>query len=108
MNQSDTELIFPIRAVHSLVNARNGEWEQFVNHLTSSEVTQIEQLAFVLLIARLAGCGSCNSDSFRAMRGCSHCASQIVRRQRGENQELFNLFNQAKVDVKKFVEKNLT
>jgi hypothetical protein len=105
MSQDDAELIFPVRAIHSLANARNLEWEQFVGRIISTEVTKCEQLAFVLLIARLAGCGSCNSDSFRAMRGCSHCAAQVVRRHRGENQDLFNMFELAKNDIRKFIDK---
>lgn len=106
MNQEDTELIFPTRSIHTLLTARSDDWEKFVKHIISPDVEEYEQLAFVLLVARLAGCGSCNSDSFRAMRGCSHCAVQIVRRYRGEDQDLLILFNQAKIDVKKFVEKS--
>jgi len=53
----------------------------------------------------LAGCVSCNSDSYRAMRGCTQCSCQVVRRYKGDDQQLTQLYEQALLDAKKYLEK---
>jgi hypothetical protein len=52
----------------------------------------------------LDGCTTCNSDSFRAMRGCTQCAILNIRRFRGSDKELIRLFEQARKEITKTME----
>jgi len=99
MYNTDTELLFPIRVISKLQNSRGEVWNDFLNELTSPNSNFFCQLAFVYTMVRLGGCVSCNTGSFRAMRGCTQCALQTVKRFRGTDEELIEQFNQAKSDV---------
>jgi hypothetical protein len=63
-----------------------------------------ETLAFMLMMVRLNGCVPCETDSYRAMRGCPACAHQTLRRYKGDDMELLNLFEQALGEVRRFAE----
>jgi hypothetical protein len=56
-------------------------------------------LAFSLMMIRLSGCMTCNSDSYRALRGCTHCAQHTVSRFKGSDEELIRRWNAARADV---------
>ena len=58
-----------------------------------------EKIAFVLFMVRLGGCTTCQSDSFRAMRGCVICSTTSIKRYKGTDQNLITLYNDAKIDV---------
>jgi hypothetical protein len=55
------------------------------------------------MMIRLAGCLTCHPDSYRALRGCTACASQVIRRYRGEDEDLAAQFQRAKTDVSLFL-----
>lgn len=99
MYNSDTEVLFPLRAIPELRGIRGSEWDNLIELIISDQVKEIEKLAFVLMIVRLVGCGGCNSDSFRAMRGCTKCAQQSIRRFRGEDIDLIKLYEKAKIEI---------
>ena len=65
----------------------------------------MERMAFILMMVRLDGCASCNADSFRAMNGCTNCAKQALKRFRGTDTELIKLFEQAKTEVARHLDK---
>lgn len=98
MYNSDTEVLFPIRAIPGLKGLRGPKWDQLIDFILS-DASENEKLAFVLMIVRLVGCSGCNSDSFRAMRGCTKCAQQSIRRYRGEDVDLLKLFEKAKLEI---------
>jgi hypothetical protein len=52
------------------------------------------------MMIRLNGCLSCETDSYRAMRGCAACAVQTLRRFKGSDRELTRAFQQALDDVR--------
>jgi len=106
MYNSDTEFLFPPRVIPSLAELRGEAWRQLVETVTGSETTSQQRMAFVLLMIRLARCTSCHADSFRALRGCTHCAQQVVRRFRGEDQVLVDLFDQAQQDITVYLERD--
>ena len=106
MYNSDTELIFPSRIIPGLRSMRGEKWQQLIDAVTEKAPESIEYTAFVLLMARMNGCVSCNVDSYRAMHGCTQCARQSVRRFRGEDQELVAQFEQACLEVKTNWEKD--
>ncbi len=99
MYNSDTEVIFPLRAVPFLKGLRGPEWDQLIDFILSDQVKQQEQLAFILMVVRLVGCSGCNADSFRAMRGCTKCAQQSIKRYRGEDQDLIKLYEKTKQEI---------
>ncbi len=105
MFNSDTELFFPIRVIPSLAQIRGKEWEELIQYLSSSDVSEIDQIAFTDLIVRLAGCAGCDADSFRAMRGCTQCARLVIKRFKGSDKELLEQFEQCKVEVTEFLNK---
>ena len=104
MYNNDTELLFPSRVIKKLEGLRGAEWDQLVNQVTNLEEDSVEHLAFVLMMSKIDGCSSCNSDSFRAMRGCTQCAVLNIRRFRGEDSELVKMFEQAKKGIIKTIE----
>jgi hypothetical protein len=105
MLNPDTEILFPLRLIPSLVQQRKESWRNLVEKLSTVEVNPVDQAAFVLMMVRLAGCVACNADSFRAMRGCTVCSRQTIRRFRGSDEDLINLFQQAKREIVNFMQK---
>ena len=103
MYNSDTELLFPSRIIPELKDQRGTEWQKLVEEVQAKAPTTLEHLAFVLMMARLDSCMTCNADSFRAMRGCTQCALQNVRRHRGGDDELIKMYQKAKKDIEPFV-----
>lgn len=99
MYNNDTEILFPSRVIPELRGMRGKTWQKLVDIVISQEPTDIDHLAFVLLMVRLDGCTSCNADSFRAMRGCTHCAVQNIRRYKESDKELIKMFKQAREDI---------
>jgi hypothetical protein len=68
------------------------------------EPTNPDRIAFVLMMVRIGGCATCQSDSFRAMRGCILCSSTTVKRYKGSDQTLIDLYNEAEKDVNRYME----
>jgi hypothetical protein len=99
MYNTDTELLFPSRIIKELRDQRGKVWQDLVDNVNEQEETALDRLAFVLMMARLDGCTTCNADSFRAMRGCTQCALQNIRRFRGGDRELVKMFKQARNDL---------
>jgi len=107
MYNNDTELLFPSRVIKDLAGLRGPEWDELVNRVKNLAEDSIDHLAFVLMMTKLDGCTTCNSDSFRAMRGCTQCAILNIRRFRGSDKELIRLFEQARIEITKTVEAKL-
>ena len=103
MYNSDTELLFPPRVIPSLRDLRGESWRALVEKVLCLPPTDRDRLAFVLMMVRVAGCASCNADSYRAMRGCTQCAGQSVTRFRGSDAEIQQLFSEARREVDRFL-----
>jgi len=56
MYNSDTEVLFPVRAIPGLKGLRGPQWDQLIDFVLNDAKDQ-EKLAFVLMIVRLVGCG---------------------------------------------------
>jgi len=100
---SDTEILFPMRVAPTLRDLRGGRWRRLVDRAAQAPDSALDQLAFSLMMIRLAGCLTCHPDSYRALRGCTACASQVIRRYRGEDEDLAAQFQRAKTDVSLFL-----
>lgn len=100
----DTNLLFPPTAILSVREARGALWQELVDSVLKTPPDSLEQTAFLLLLARLNGCGTCNVDSYRALQGCSTCARQSLHRFRGSDEDLQALYHSALQEVKHFLE----
>lgn len=103
MFNSDTEILFPVRVIPSLRSLRGPEWQKLVDDVTEEPDDSVAKIAFTALIVHLGGCGGCNADSFRAMRGCTQCSRITVKRFKGSDQELVELYEQMKVSVAEYL-----
>jgi len=102
MFNPDTELIFPIRAIPLLSGLRGDRWNILIKRI-SGDASVVEKLAFILMMVRLDGCTTCNTHSFRAMRGCSICAKQAIKRYKGSDEDLIKSFEKARTEVEKYI-----
>ncbi len=105
MYNPETDLIFPPRAIHALTEERTKVWKDLVRTVEDASPNSLDQTAFILIMARMSACATCNSDSFRALNGCVTCARQSVRRFRGSDEDLVELFQTAKDEVERYMEK---
>jgi hypothetical protein len=92
MENADTEILFPLRVIPHLIDLRGNDWRNLVEFVSSSSGDSIEKLAFVLMMVRLGGCITCNSNSFRAMRGCTDCAQRTIKRYRDDDEDLRKMY----------------
>jgi len=103
---TDNEILFPHHAIPSLRKLRGDQWQKLVERIMSLPETHEETLGFMLMLIRLNGCLSCETDSYRAMRGCTACAQQTLRRYKGEDAELLELHQKAVRDVRRMAAEN--
>jgi len=99
--QSDTEILFPMRVAPYLRDLRGKSWHKLVDGVTHEPEASLNQLAFSLLLVRMSGCLTCHTDSYRAMRGCTICATQVIKRFKGEDKDLLELFDNARKDIRR-------
>lgn len=105
MFNTDTEILFPVRVIASLQNLRGAEWQMLVEDVVKQPDDSVAKIAFTGLIVHLGGCGACNADSFRAMRGCTQCSRLTIKRFKGKDKELVEQYEQMKHSVQEFLSK---
>lgn len=105
MYREDTDLLFPMRVAPELRELRGEVWKELVDRALLAPDGSIDRLAFTLLLVRLCSCMTCYPDSYRALRGCTICAVQIVRRYRGDDQELVVLFDEARHEILEYMKR---
>ena len=106
MYNSDTEVLFPLKAVPSLKGIRGPEWDQLVDRILSVDAEDLDRQTFLLMVVRIFSCTGCNSDSFRAMRGCAKCAQQSIRRFRGDDNDLVRLYEKTRIEIQNYKKAN--
>ncbi len=99
MYTNGAEIFFPLNLVADLRMMRGEQWQRLVERIITLPENDPDALAFGLMMIRLDGCLSCHADSYRAMRGCSLCAQQTVRRFKGSDDDLIQMWETARVDV---------
>jgi len=107
MVNPNTDLIFPPRGISSLCNERGTAWRDLVTAVEDAGPDSPEQMAFILMMARLNSCATCNADSYRAIHGCTVCAKQSLKRFHGSDEELTKLFETSKTEVVMFLQKKI-
>jgi hypothetical protein len=105
MYNPDTDLLFPPRAIPALCDERGAVWRNLVSAVEKSGQDSLDQTAFILMMARMNTCGTCNADSYRAMNGCTTCARQSLKRFHGPDDELVKMFQTAKAEVERYIQK---
>jgi hypothetical protein len=103
MQSNSIDLLFPSRAIEALWKLRGEQWENLIGNLIDLEPMNLDRIAFVLFMVRIGGCATCQSDSFRAMRGCILCSSTTIKRYKGNDQNLIDLYYEAKKDVSEYM-----
>jgi hypothetical protein len=96
------ELMFPYHVIPLLRQVRGETWRTLINSLVDAAEDDPRTLALMLLMIRLNGCLSCETDSFRAMRGCATCALQTLRRFKGSDDELLTQYQQALTEIQSY------
>lgn len=97
---ANNELLFPHHVIPALKNLRGAAWKALLERIILLEENHEETLALMLMMIRLNGCLSCETDSYRAMRGCAPCAIQTLRRYKGSDEELIEAYDQALFEVR--------
>lgn len=103
---ADNDILFPHPVIISLKGLRGERWDKLVERVAALPENHEETLAFMLMMVRLNGCMGCETDSYRAMKGCAACSHQTLRRFKGEDEELFEMYEAALKDVRKFARDN--
>jgi hypothetical protein len=103
MQSGNIDLLFPSRAIEPLRKVRGEGWEKLISNLIELDPMSVDRIAFVLFMVRIGGCTTCQSDSFRAMRGCILCSNTTIKRYKGSDQNLIELYNEAKRDVSMYM-----
>ena len=99
----DTDLIFPPRGISPLCNERGTTWQELVKAVEKTGPDSPEKIAFILMMARLNNCATCNADSYRALHGCIVCAQHSLKRFHGSDEELTGLFETARTEMGVFL-----
>jgi hypothetical protein len=105
MYNPDTDLLFPPRAIHALTTERGEVWQKLVLAVEEAGQDSPAETAFILMMARMNACSTCNADSFRAMNGCTACARQSLKRFRGPDDQLEETFQSARGEVDQYIQK---
>jgi hypothetical protein len=103
MYNPDTDFIFPPRILPALQGLRGQPWQNLVSRVSELETIDPGRLGFELFMVRLSGCATCQADSYRGMQGCTQCVLQIVRRFRGSDHELLDLYSEAQREVGRYL-----
>lgn len=99
---SDNEILFPHHSIPALAAVRGERWRALVEHVGGLPELHEDVLAFMLMMMRLNGCLSCETDSFRAMRGCTACSVQTLRRFKGSDDELIERYHSAQDEIRRY------
>jgi len=103
---SGSELLYPPYAISPLKDLRGPEWQALVNRVSALPETDPDSLAFSLMMVKLDGCLTCETDSYKAMRGCVQCAIQTIRRFKESDNDLLSLFRDAQTEVEAYLEED--
>lgn len=108
MYNPETDLLFPPRTLPALRDLRGAPWRDLVTLVLEAGPDSREQMAFVLMMARMNNCATCNADSFRAMTGCTACTKQSLKHSHETDQALVALFQAAHAEVDQYLQKRTT
>ena len=103
MYNPDTDLLFPPRVLPALHDLRGSAWQDLVTSVIDAGPDSSALMAFILMMARMNNCGTCNADSYRAMNGCTVCAKQSLKRFHENDEALTKVYELARGEVEKYL-----
>ena len=95
----ESEILFPARCIPGLRDLRGPAWTELVDRITGLPEDHEETLAFSLMMIRLAGCLTCNLDSYRASLGCTTCSRRTILGFKGDDEALLEQFERARREI---------
>jgi hypothetical protein len=105
MFSPETDLLFPPHILPALQDMRGSVWQELVNSVISAEPNGLDQVAFVLMMARINNCATCNSHSYRAKNGCTACTKQSLKRIYKADEALIEVFKTTRKEVEQYLQK---
>jgi hypothetical protein len=103
MLKLDFDLLFPPSILPGLSDMRGAIWQKLINSVIAAGPGSLEQMAFILMMARMNNCATCNSDSYRAIKGCTFCSKQSLGRFHETDQALIDGFQTSMKEVKQYL-----
>ena len=103
MYNPDTDLLFPPRALPALRDLRCIAWKELVSSVIIAGSSSLEQITFILMMARMNNCATCNFASYRAINGCTACTKQSLKRFREDDSALIKLFHATRLEVEYYI-----
>lgn len=100
----DSEILFPPRCIPELRDLRGPAWTELVDRVSLLPGGHVDVLAFSLTIVELSSCLTCDLDSYRATLGCCTCAQRSVSGFKGTDEELIQLFDEKREEVRRYAE----
>ena len=80
MSVNNPQILFPVSAIKQLKGVRSPAWDGLIERIVQLNPDNQEVIGFVLMMTRQCSCITCNSDSFRMLKGCEECGKQAIRR----------------------------
>lgn len=99
----DSEILFATRCIPELRSSRGPRWGELVDRVARLPDGHIDVLAFSRMIIELSSCLTCDLDSYRATLGCCTCAQRSVSGFKGSDEELIELFEEKREEVRRYV-----
>lgn len=99
----DSEILFPSRCIPHLRGLRGEKWAKLVDRIAALPDGHEDVLGFSLMMINLASCLTCDLDSYRASLGCCTCARRTIAGFKGSDDDLIDLFEEARKRVRAFI-----
>ncbi len=99
----DSEILFPPRCIPLLAETRGKAWKALVRRVARLPEDHPDTLALSLTVIRLAGCLTCDMDSYRASLGCAACSQRAVAGFKGTDEQLIHRFEEAREEIEAYL-----
>lgn len=99
----ESEILFPPRCIPRLAEVRGKAWKALVRRVATLPEDHPDTLALSLTVIRLAGCMTCDMDSYRASLGCATCSQRAVATFRGTDEQLILRFQEAREEIEAYL-----
>jgi hypothetical protein len=103
---NSNELFFPFSIISHLKTAYDDEWYRLVKTLEQLPESHPDVLAFILMMSKINGCVTCDTDRFRALKGCLACSFQTLRRMKDGREKIMLLLEESRTEIATFMEQN--
>ncbi|MCS6962524.1 hypothetical protein [Thermoflexus sp.] len=99
----ESEILFPPRCIPLLAETRGKAWRALVRRVARLPEEHPDTLALSLTVIRLAGCLTCDMDSYRASLGCAACSQRAVAGFKGTDEQLIHRFEEAREEIEAYL-----